>query len=94
MLHEALKLFRISHKLSQKDLAQKLGISRSYLSEIESGKKTPTLALLERYGQVFEVPVSSILLLAENFVYQPQTRDIAASDKVLPLLNFLAERSR
>jgi transcriptional regulator with XRE-family HTH domain len=64
-----------------------------YLSEIESGKKKPSLAILERYGQIFEVPVSSILFLVENFECQPQNRKTFVSLKILALLDFLANRS-
>jgi transcriptional regulator with XRE-family HTH domain len=91
MLHRALKLLRTSHDFTQKELAKKLGISASHLSEIESGQKTPSLVLLERYGEVFEVPVSSILFLAENIERQPQDSQDLVSSKVLALLNFLAE---
>jgi transcriptional regulator with XRE-family HTH domain len=94
MLHRALKLLRTSHDISQKELAQKLGISKSYLSEIESAKKTPSLALLERYGDVLQVPVSSILFLAENMNCQPQNRNAPVSRKVLALLDLITERSR
>lgn len=94
MLHIALKLIRSSHDLSQKELAQKLGISKSYLSEIESRKKTPSLALLESYGQVFQVPVSSILFLVENFDCPPQKRNAPVSLKVLVLFDLIAQRSR
>ncbi len=94
MLHRALKLLRTSHDFSQKELAQKLGISKSHLCEIESAKKTPSLALLERYGDVFEVPVSSILFLAENIESQPQTLNALVSKKVLALLDLIAELSR
>ena len=92
MLHRALKLLRTSHDFKQKELAKKLEISASHLSEIESGKKTPSLVLLERYGEVFEVPVSSIVFLAENIERQPQDRKALVSLKVLALLRFVAER--
>ena len=93
MLYKALKLLRTSHDFKQKELAKKLGISASHLSEIESGQKTPSLVLLERYGEVFEVPVSSILFLAENIERQRQNSQDLVSSKVLALLDFLAERS-
>jgi transcriptional regulator with XRE-family HTH domain len=92
MLPYALKLLRTSHDFSQKELAQKLKVSSSYLSEIESGKKTPSLVLLERYGELFEVPVSSIVFLAENIERQPQNRKALVSLKVVALLDFVAER--
>jgi transcriptional regulator with XRE-family HTH domain len=43
-----------------------LAISKSFLSEIESGKKSPTLDLLDKYAQEFGIPASTLLLFAEN----------------------------
>ncbi|MEY4765257.1 MAG: hypothetical protein RI907_1930, partial [Pseudomonadota bacterium] len=45
MLNEALRLVRAYHDMSQSELSVQLGISNSFLSEIESGKKQPTLDL-------------------------------------------------
>ena len=92
MLHRALKLLRTSHDFKQKELAKKLEISASHLSEIESGQKAPSLVLLERYGEVFEVPVSSILFLAENIERQPQNSQALVSLKMLALPRFVAKR--
>jgi len=48
------------------ELSKKLGISQSYLSEIERGKKTPTLDLLQKYGEVFNLKVSTLLFFSEE----------------------------
>ncbi|MEO0971033.1 MAG: helix-turn-helix transcriptional regulator [Cyanobacteria bacterium J06639_18] len=95
MLNEALRLMRVFHDLSQKELTKKLGISKSYLSEIESGKKTPTLELINRYADVFDVPASSILFFAESLNEGEKTEKLRTfvSSKVLAILNFIAERS-
>ena len=45
MLNEALRLIRIFHDMTQKDLAARLKIVPSYLCEIEAGKKEPTMHL-------------------------------------------------
>lgn len=66
MLFEALRLIRVFHDQSQTELAARLGISKSYLSEIESGKKQPKIELVERYSSEFGLPVSSILFFSEN----------------------------
>lgn len=66
MQHEALRLVRVFHDLNQAALAERLGISKSYLSEIESGKKPPTLDLLQKYADAFNMPLSSLLFFAEN----------------------------
>ena len=56
MQNDALRLMRVFHDMSQTNLVDKLGISKSYLSEIEKGeKKKVTLDLLERYSHLFLV---------------------------------------
>jgi len=95
MLYKALRLMRVFHDLSQKDLAEKLDISKSYLSEIESGKKQPTLTLLERYSQVFDVPMSSILFFSESIGEKEIHKKLreTISSKVLKILELIAESS-
>ena len=66
MLSEALRLIRVFHDVKQTELARRLGISKSYLSEIESGKKRPRMELIERYSSEFDIPNSSIMFFAEN----------------------------
>lgn len=66
MISKALKLIRTFYDVSQSDLSARLGISNSYLSEIESGKKQPTMDILSRYSDQFEIPLSSILFFSEN----------------------------
>ncbi|UVL04591.1 helix-turn-helix domain-containing protein [Pseudomonas sp. B21-047] len=66
MLNKALKLIRTFYDVSQSDLSARLGISNSYLSEIESGKKQPTMDILSRYSEQFDIPLSSILFFSEN----------------------------
>ena len=66
MLSEALRLIRVFNDLKQKELAERLEVSKSHLSEIESGKKQPTFELISRYSSEFGIPCSSILFFAEN----------------------------
>jgi len=66
MLGRALKVMRQFHNQNQTAMANTLGISSSYLSEIESGKKEPTLELLNKYASNFNVPLSSILAFSET----------------------------
>lgn len=95
MLHEALRLIRLFHDISQTELARRIGVSKSYLSEIETGKKQPTLALLQQYSTEFKLPISSIMFFSESLEdnsFSERTR-LKVSQKVIALLNFIAERS-
>lgn len=94
MLGQALRYIRVFHDLKQVEAAHQLGISKSHLSEIESGRKTPSLQLLEKYAEVFELPVSSIFFFAEN-ARQGSSYDQArliVAPKILRLLEFLETR--
>jgi transcriptional regulator with XRE-family HTH domain len=95
MLNRALKLLRTYHQLKQVDLAKRLGISNSYLSEIETGLKAPGIDLLEKYSDIFKMPVSSIMLFSERMsdgkTAGEQLR-VAAADKILRLLEWIDER--
>ncbi|MCP4912809.1 MAG: helix-turn-helix transcriptional regulator [Oligoflexia bacterium] len=65
-LSESLRLIRVFNDLSQKDLAEKLEVSRSYLSEIEKGHKIPNMNLIKKYGEVFDIKPSAILFFSEK----------------------------
>lgn len=66
MLHKALKLIRQFHELKQVDLADRIGISKSYLSELESGKKVISIDILNKYSEAFDIPVSSLVFFSES----------------------------
>lgn len=50
-----LTYFRDHKKISQKKLAQKLQISQGYISDIEKGKKSPTVRMLYRFAEALEI---------------------------------------
>lgn len=95
MLGEALRLIRVYHDLKQNQAATKLGLSTSYLSEIEAGAKTPTLEIIQRYSKEFDLPVSSIMFFAENLnsTKAPERARTMVAGKVLKLLQFLEARA-
>jgi transcriptional regulator with XRE-family HTH domain len=66
MFDRSLKVIRQYHRINQSDLADRLGISRSYLNEIEKGKKEPSIDVLRRYSEYFKIPMSSLMLFAES----------------------------
>ncbi len=94
MLNQALRLVRVYHDLSQTQLSYELGISNSFLSEIESGRKQPSLDLLTRYSSKFDIPVSSLLFFSEQLDRNKPTDKIRVTlaKKVVSLLEWVAAK--
>ncbi len=67
LLGQVLKHIRVFNSYTQLEMAKNLGISRSYISEIESNNKTPTIEILQKYSDVFNIPLSTIMLFAEEY---------------------------
>ena len=63
---EALRLLRIFNGYKSAELAKKLELSQSYVSELENGKKQPTMEGLDKYAKVFEMKKSTLMLFAES----------------------------
>lgn len=93
MYHRALKLIRQYHRLSQVQLANKLDLSKSFVSELENGHKKASIDVLERYAEFFRIPLSSLLLFAEKTDaadFGERSRSFTA-DKILKMLEWLEE---
>lgn len=67
MLGNTLKRLRGIYGYSAKEMSELLGISSSYLSEIENGKKKVSMDLLDRYSELFGLRVSTLLRFSEDY---------------------------
>ena len=92
MENEALRLIRAFHNLNRTEVAAKVGLSVSYISELESGAKKVTLDVLQKYAAGFNMPTSSIMLFAERADEGSATESarLAIGGKVVKMLNWLA----
>lgn len=52
---------RALHKLSQREFADKVGISVSYVGMLENKQRSPPLRTIEIIANVFKVPPTSLL---------------------------------
>lgn len=93
MISRALKLIRQYHKLNQTELASRLSISTSYLSELESGKKDPSLDVLQKYADCFSVPLSSLVVFSETLegTHSFSKARVFISKKMLKILEWIAD---
>jgi transcriptional regulator with XRE-family HTH domain len=91
-MSKVLKLARIFHGLSQIEVAKALGVAKSSVSEIESGKRPLSLQTIRRYAKLFGIPPSSLLLFMEEIEgeYVPAEHGRLQS-KALKLLEWIRE---
>lgn len=64
---------------SQKALAEQVGVTQSYVSQICAGKKTPTIATLEKMSECLDIP---LLRFFEEDAAQMQERKAAPSKRM------------
>jgi transcriptional regulator with XRE-family HTH domain len=96
MNSRALKLVRQYHRLTQAELAEKLELSKSFISELEAGNRKPSLDVLEKYAGFFRMPLSSLVLFSEQLDssdWHERSRTFVAS-KVVKMLEWLEETTR
>jgi DNA-binding XRE family transcriptional regulator len=58
---KVLRGFRLSRELDQTELAEKLGIKQSRLSEMETGKRPISRKMAVKLGKVFEMPPKTFI---------------------------------
>jgi transcriptional regulator with XRE-family HTH domain len=56
-----IKIFRNDKKLSQKELAEKAGVGRSYLSCLENGKRNPNTKTLSKIAAALNCKVGELI---------------------------------
>ena len=60
-----IRLLRTANGISQGTLAERLNVSRVYLSQVENLHRIPGLPLLRHVGREFDIPVS-LLVVADD----------------------------
>lgn len=65
-LSEAIRLIRVYSDISQGDMAEKLEIRNTMLSEMEHGRRTITVNTLQQYADLFSIKISTIQAFAEE----------------------------
>jgi len=94
LVGKILKHIRIFNKLKQNELSEMLGISKSYISEIESCKKIPTIEVLQKYSDTFNISLSTILLFTENIDNPKNIATKFLCKKAVQFLDWLVKNSK
>ncbi|MGA1256063.1 MAG: helix-turn-helix domain-containing protein [Candidatus Nanopelagicaceae bacterium] len=62
---KTIAVIRNFHMMKQIELADKAGISRNYMSQVESGERTPSLEVLQKICGALNMPISNLFLIEE-----------------------------
>lgn len=90
MVGEALRLLRVFHDCKTTMLAEALGLSPSYISEIENNRKNPSLDTIKKYADYFETSISAIMFFAEDLEKDKDSNfKTAARAKLIKFMQFI-----
>lgn len=56
-----LKKFRSKAKLTQEELAEKIGLSRDFIALLETGRRRPSVKTIQKLARVLRVKSSDLL---------------------------------
>src|SRR5437867_10514073 len=76
--------------LSQRQLALRMSVPRTYVSKIENEKATPTLSSLERLARALEVTVPDLLNGGQRS-REDEIRDLAADDFIAEMIPYVSK---
>jgi DNA-binding XRE family transcriptional regulator len=86
-LNKALKYIRLFDRLNQTELSKALNISKSVISEIESGKRLPSTNIIKSYSDYFNIPISEIYFLSEKIGNKNKTSFL--SKRIINLIDWV-----
>lgn len=86
---DRIKALRKEEGMTQKELAQRAGISRSYLADTEANRYNPSIETLGKIAEALSVPVSALLSDSEPEKTGPQ---YVLDDETMEYLDDLRKR--
>jgi transcriptional regulator with XRE-family HTH domain len=89
-LAASIRSLRHRHGLSQRQLASRMEVPRTYVSKIENEKATPTLSSLERLARALEVTVPDLLGGGDR-QHHEEIKELAQDPFVSEMIPFLAQ---
>src|SRR5438105_10811243 len=89
-LAASIRAMRLRNGLSQRQLAGRMSVPRTYVSKIENEKATPTLSSLERLARALEVTVPDLLSGGERN-RQEEISDLIKDQFIAELLPFVSQ---
>jgi two-component system response regulator len=63
---EAIKRTRTELRMSQEDLAERAGLHRTYVSEVERGKRNVSIENIQKLAEALDLSISKLFAIADN----------------------------
>jgi len=89
-LANSIRSLRLRSGLSQRQLAGRMSVPRTYVSKIENEKATPTLSSLERLARALEVSVPDLLSGGERCRHE-EVRELMEDQFIADILPYVAQ---
>jgi transcriptional regulator with XRE-family HTH domain len=89
-LATSIRSLRLRNGLSQRQLAGRMSVPRTYVSKIENEKATPTLSSLERLARALEVTVPELLSGGERS-RQEEISELMKDQFIAEILPFVSQ---
>jgi transcriptional regulator with XRE-family HTH domain len=89
-LGRAIKVIRTAQDVGRRDLAERAGLSYSYLAEIENGRKQASSSAQQAIASALGIPVSELIAAAEGMAEQIAEERAGSSGDTLTIARSLA----
>lgn len=66
MIHNHIKEYRAKHNMNQAELAQRVGVRRETIGNLEKGRYNPSLVLAWNIAKVFGVTIEDIFTITDD----------------------------
>lgn len=87
----AIRSLRLRSGLSQRQLALRMQVPRTYVSKIENEKATPTLSSLQRLATALEVSVPDLLRSATSDTRELEIQELMADEFLAEMLPYISK---
>jgi len=75
---QRIKRERHARAMTQRDLAQRVGVGTPHISKVEAGRENPSDDLLQRFAEVFDCEFEELLVVARRI--PEDVLDVLATD--------------
>jgi transcriptional regulator with XRE-family HTH domain len=82
LVNDRLRAIRESKRLSQADIAERLGLSLPYISSVENSYTVPTIQLLEEWAQALRVSFRELFYDGEKSPPLPNLPGRLTADEI------------